>query len=428
MTIDDTAPGSGLRIAFVTDALVPFSSGGAERRVHELGVRLASRHDVHVVSWGFWGPEPTTSRDGMTFHGVGRPRPFYGADGRRTLREAVEFAARLPRVLSRLDVDVIDVSATPYLPLYGAWLGTRRSRTPVVATWHEFWGEHWDDYLPHRPIVGRAARAGESWARSLADRRVAVSPFTAARMAGTGRRPGASDIFGNGVDVASMGRVRPDAERSDVIFAGRLIDEKRIDLLIRAVGTLRERMPAIRCLIAGDGPERERLARLTAELGLDGHVVFVGRVGDARLPALLRASKVFVLPSAREGYAIAVVEAMACGLVPVVARSPLSAATDLVDDGVDGLISEPTVEGLAAAIGDLLDHPGRRRQMAAAARRSAATHDWAERAVAMERVYREAIAARSPARRGGTTRSEMDGSGPAKPEVAPPVAAGDAPW
>jgi glycosyltransferase involved in cell wall biosynthesis len=423
MTTETPPSGPALRIAFVTDALVPFSSGGAERRVHELGIRLAGRHDVHVVSWGFWGPQPTTVRDGMTLHGVGRPRPFYGTDGRRTLREAVEFAARLPIVLSRLDVDVIDVSATPYLPLYGAWLGTRRSRTPVVATWHEFWAEHWEEYLPHRRVVGRAARAGESWARSLADRRVAVSPFTAARMDGGGRHPGANAIVGNGVDAASMGRARPDAERSDLVFVGRLIDEKRIDLLIRAVAALQEGFPAIRCLIVGDGPEREHLASLAAELGLDGGIVFVGRVEDARLPALLRGSKVFVMPSAREGYAITVVEAQACGLVPVVARSPLSAAPDLIDDGVDGLISEPTVAGLAAAIGGLLADPARRRQMAAAARRSAATHDWAERAAAMERIYRDAIATRpSRRRRGGRSLADQAPAGVAA------TTAGDPPW
>ena len=423
MTLETPTAGPPLRIAFVSDALVPFSSGGAERRVHELAIRLAHRHDVHVVSWGFWGPEPTTVRDGMTFHGVGPPRPFYGTDGRRTLREAVEFAARLPIVLGRLDVDVIDVSATPYLPLYGAWLGTRRSRTPIVATWHEFWGEHWEEYLPHRRLVGRAARAGESWARSLADRRVAVSPFTAARMGG-GRLPGATAIVGNGVDAASMGRVRPDAERSDVIFVGRLIDEKRIDVLLGAVAALVDRFPAIRCLIVGDGPEREHLAHLATELGLDGHVLFVGRVADERLPALLRGSKVFVLPSAREGYAITVVEAMACGLVPVVARSRLSAAPDLIDDGVDGVISEPTVPGFAAAIGELLGDPGRCRRMARAARRSASTHDWAERAVAMERIYREAIAARPPGRRSRGTRSGAD---EARPEVAA-TSAGEPPW
>jgi glycosyltransferase involved in cell wall biosynthesis len=388
-----------LRVAYVTDALVPFSSGGAERRVHELATRLADRHDVHVVTWSFWGPEPTLVRDGITFHGVGRPRGFYGADGRRTLREGIEFTARLPLALARLEVDVIDVSATPYLPLYGAWFGTRFSRTPIVATWHEFWGAHWADYLPDRPLVARLAVAGESWARSLANRRVAVSPFTAARMADRAPRRGATDIVGNGVDSRAISSARPDTERSDVIFVGRLIDEKRADLLVRAVAGLVGAIPDIKCLIVGDGPERERLAALTAELGVEARVGFTGRVDAARLPRLLRASKVFVLPSAREGYGISVVEAQAGGLVPVVARSPMSAATDLIADGVDGLICEPTPEALAAAIRGLLGDPRRRRRLASAARSSAKAQDWDQRADAMEAIYRDVVAARA-ARRG----------------------------
>jgi hypothetical protein len=105
----------------------------------------------------------------------------------------------------------------------------------------------------------------------------------------------------------------------------------------------------------------------------------------------------------------------------------LSAATDLVDDGVDGLISEPSVAGLAAAIGELLGHPGRRRRIATAARKSAAAHDWAERAVAMERVYREAIAIRSPGRGRGTAGSGADAPAETQPEAAT-AAAGDGSW
>ncbi|MBA2700317.1 MAG: glycosyltransferase family 4 protein [Chloroflexi bacterium] len=396
---DRRAPDDGarLRIAFVYDALVPYTSGGAERRFHELATRLAIRHEVHYVTWRFWGDCPTMVRDGITFHGVGGPRQFYGSDGKRTIREAAEFALRLPATLARLKVDVLDVSATPYLPLYTAWAVSRATRTPLVATWHEFWGAHWATYLPDRPVVARLARLSEAAARPLSDRRVAVSAFTARRMSDPGRRRDSIDVVGNGVDLVAMADARPDPESSDILFVGRLIDEKQVDLLVRAVAALHVRAAGLRCVIAGDGPERDRLVSLAADLGVGDQVVFVGRVQDGRIPELMRSSRILVLPSAREGYGITVVEGGACGLVPVVTRSPLSAAPDLVTDGRDGLICDPTVDGLAGALGSLLADPERLARMALAARQSADERGWDSRAMDMERIYREVALRRRPA-------------------------------
>ena len=392
-----------MRIAFVYDALVPYCNGGAERRFFELATRLADRHEVHYVTWRYWGPEPTIVRDGVTLHGVGSPRPFYGDDGRRTLREMAEFAVRLPRVLARLDVDVVDVSATPYLPVYAAWLATRWSRTPLVATWHEYWGEHWQTYLPDRPVLSRLARLAEAAARPFADRRVAVSAFTARRMApGAGRR--AIEVVPNGVDLETLS-VRP-GRRSDVVFVGRLIAEKRVDLLVGAIADVARERPRVRCLVIGDGPEREALTALTSRLGVQANVQFLGRVDDDEVPRLMAGSRVFVLPSDREGYGITVVEAQAAGLVPIVTRSELSAAPDLLLPGIDGLVVEPTVGAIAEAIDGLLGDTAGRKAMAGAARQAASTRGWDDRVAEMERVYSHVIARRSRATldRGGRLR------------------------
>jgi glycosyltransferase involved in cell wall biosynthesis len=394
-----------MRIAFVYDALVPYCMGGAERRYHELATRLAERHEVHYVTWRYWGSAPTMVRHGVTYHGVGAPRPFYGPDGRRTVGEMVAFALRVPRLLARLDVDVVDVSGTPYLPVYAAWLATRWSRTPLVATWHEFWGDQWQAYLPDRPVVARLARLAEAAARPFADRRVAVSAFTARRMSGgtagnwAGNAAGDPDglpVVPNGVDLEAAAAA-PDPRRSDVLFVGRLIAEKRVDLLVRAIAAVARERPRVRCLVVGDGPERPALDALLDRLGLQRNVQLLGRVGEGEVPGLMAASRVLVLPSAREGYGIAVVEAQAAGLVPIVARGEFSAATDLVRDGVDGLLVEPDPEAIAAAIADLLADAGRRRAMAAAARRSAASSGWADRAADMERIYARLVAERTGA-------------------------------
>ncbi|HTK44066.1 MAG TPA: glycosyltransferase [Patescibacteria group bacterium] len=394
-----------MRIAFVYDAMFPYCSGGAERRFHELARRLAIRNDVHYVTWRYWGDDPILIHDGITYHGVGAPRPFYGADGRRIVREQLAFAARVPGALARIHPDVVDISATPFLPVYAAWFGTRLIRTPLVATWHEFWGEHWHTYLDDRRLLARLARIGEAAARPLADRRVAVSAFTARRLVGeTPPRAGrgwqdATEIVPNGVDVealAAAGSTEPAARRIDVVFVGRLIAEKRVDLLIRTIATLAPSRPWLRCEIVGEGPERESLDALVRELGTAAQVTLTGHLPEAELPQRLGTARILAMPSAREGYGITVVEGQAAGAVPIVARSRLSAAADLVEPGVDGLVVDGTVEAFAEAIADLLDHPASLDRVSAAARATGARRGWDDRAVELERIYASLVVGRRP--------------------------------
>jgi len=381
-----------VRIAFVYDAIYPWVSGGAERRFHELGRRLSDRHDVHFVGWQWWDGPARIRQDEMTLHGVGRAPALYGDDGKRTVREAVAFSARVLPVLLRNRWDVIDCSATPYLPLYTTWLGARLTGTPLIATWHEFWGEHWNGYLPHRPLVAAAARRLESAARRLGDRVVAVSAFTAGAM-GMADDP-RLEVVPNGVGLDQITEAASPEEPTDLLFVGRLIDEKRVDLLLKAIRLLADRFPTLRCSIVGDGPQLASLRSLAAELGIGGRVRFHGKVETAEVPRHLRAASILVMPSAREGYGMVVAEAQAAGAVPVVVRSPFSAAPDLVRDGIDGLVVEPTADSLAEAIDSLLADRTRLAELSVAATLAGAgaDRDWDHLATQMEHIYRGDVA------------------------------------
>ena len=254
-----------MRIAFVYDAIYPWVSGGAERRNHELARRLAVRHDVHLIGWQWWDGPATIERDGVVLHGVGRPPQLYGSDGKRTVREALAFSARVLPILLRNRWDVVDCSATPYLPVYPTWLATRLTGTRLVVTWHEFWGEHWTDYLPDRPLVARLARALESAARRLGDRLVAVSAFTARTMA-MADAPRLS-VVPNGVDVGAIAATAPVEDGADLLYLGRLIDEKRVELVLEAIALAVADAPELRCDIVGDGPRRSALERPPAGWG-----------------------------------------------------------------------------------------------------------------------------------------------------------------
>ncbi len=124
-------------------------------------------------------------------------------------------------------------------------------------------------------------------------------------------------------------------------------------------------------MIAGDGPERERLEALAAELGFGERVTFTGVVSQDEARELYRGSDLFCLPSLAEGLPAVLMEAMACGL-PVVSTR-IDAIPELVVDGESGLLVEPgDSAGLRAALERLTGDPKLRAALGAAGRRRVA--------------------------------------------------------
>lgn len=119
-----------------------------------------------------------------------------------------------------------------------------------------------------------------------------------------------------------------------VIFVGRFVPGKRVDLLIAGLRQVRERVPEARLVLVGDGPLRPELEQIVVRLGLDSSVIFAGNRSD--VAAYMQASDLFVLPSEAEGMSNAVLEAMACGLPVLV--SDCEGNRELVTDGLDGIV------------------------------------------------------------------------------------------
>src|SRR5438067_10034898 len=90
-----------LRIALAYDARYPDHHGGAERRYHEIASRLAEKHDVEYITWGHPGDSTAAASAGYRVRAIDTAPPLYGADGKRTVREAVSFAARMLPTLVR---------------------------------------------------------------------------------------------------------------------------------------------------------------------------------------------------------------------------------------------------------------------------------------------------------------------------------------
>jgi glycosyltransferase involved in cell wall biosynthesis len=158
---------------------------------------------------------------------------------------------------------------------------------------------------------------------------------------------------------------RRSREPSEIVLgtAGRLVELKGIEYLLRAAAALRSEFPALRVEIAGAGPQREKLEEAVVHAGLKEHVRFLGWVDD--LPSLLSRWDVFVMPSLEEGFPIAALDAMAAGL-PVVATA-VGGVPELIEDGKTGCLVPPRdAEALASRLRFLICNPELRASMGTA--------------------------------------------------------------
>ena len=151
-----------------------------------------------------------------------------------------------------------------------------------------------------------------------------------------------------------------------VTTVGRLVDFKRHDIFLNAMAMVRRKIPGLRCVIVGDGPEKPNLLERAAQEDLAGAVEFLGHRDD--IPDVLAASDAFVLSSPVEGFGRVLIEAMAASL-PAVAFDTGGPA-EILEDGSTGLLVEPgSAEGLAAAVARLQAAPELRELLGTAARR-----------------------------------------------------------
>lgn len=144
-----------------------------------------------------------------------------------------------------------------------------------------------------------------------------------------------------------------------VVTTGHLIARKRHADVLRALALLRDRQPALRYLVIGDGPERERLRALAAELDVSGKLELAGQLPGEEALARTRRATLFAMPSTDEAFGVAYVEAMA-GWLPAIAAQGEPGPQEIRAQG-GGLVLVPPGDpaALAAAIDDLLGDPQR---------------------------------------------------------------------
>ena len=354
-------PDGRLGVVTLVDRLV---HGGAERVAADIAIRLDPGRFASTLCVTRWS-DPAHARSPEV--------------AEQTLREAEAARVRFLGLTRRGRWD---------LAAWGPLVRLLRSGTVDVVHGHMFGSNVWAVVLGRLTGVPVVIAHEHSWAftgdrtRRLVDRHVigrgsdvviACSEEDRRRMIEVeGIAPGRVLFVPNGVAAREPTPGRDPrrelgiaADAPVVGSVGTLRPEKRFDVLLRAAARL-VAWPGFRVVIVGAGPERGRLERLAAELGLADAVMLLGARTD--VPDVIRAFDVAVNCSDFEGTPLSVLEYMDAGLPVVAAR--VGGLPSLIDDGVHGLlVPRRDPAALADALDELLADGDRRRAMGAAGRR-----------------------------------------------------------
>jgi teichuronic acid biosynthesis glycosyltransferase TuaC len=285
-------------------------------------------------------------------------------------------------------IDVIHAHAA--LPCgHAAALLSRELQIPCVVTVHGL-DAFFDNQV--RGYAGHLCRRVTQFVYRSASRVICVSDKVAGKVADNAMAPLDMKVIYNGVDAQMFAPAPTEAFPNTILSVGNLIPIKGHELVLRALATVLPRHPHLLIEIIGDGPERNRLVKLAADLNLSERVRFIGRQTRKQVADAMRRSVLFVLPSRYEGLGCVYLEAMSTEK-PVIACHG-QGIDEIIRHGSNGWLIEPgNLQELIEALSELIQNKQLRRQLGGAARqtilqRFTSSHQASQLAA----VYRECVA------------------------------------
>jgi glycosyltransferase involved in cell wall biosynthesis len=360
-----------MRVCLIYDCLFPYTIGGGERWYASLARRLAREgHEVTYLTLRQWERgERADAGPGVRVIAVGPRMDLYRGGRRRILPPLVFGAGVLWHMLRRgRRYDVVHTSSFPYFSLLALAVARRRRRFALVVDWFEVWtADYWCEYVGR--VAGRVGWLVQRGCAAIPQRALCLAHKHAARLRSEGLRS-EPVVIRRGLYEPPR---RPSPRRAEplIVFAGRLIPEKRAVAVVPAVVRAQAHVPALRAVIFGDGPERASVQAAIASAGAGASIRAPGFVAEAELDDTLSRALCLVLPSRREGLGTVVMEAASLGVPSVVVEGPDNGSTELIEPGRNGFIApSASPEDLCAAF--LAVHAGGERLRAS-------THEWYRR-------------------------------------------------
>ncbi len=385
-----------MRVLMISDVSFPRVNGVStsihtfRSQLHQLG------HETVLIAPDY--PGMTQDEDPTVIRMKSRRVP---GDPEDRLMSYRGIQSMLPQ-LAKQQFDLVHVH-TPFIAHYAGTKLARRLGIPVVESYHTYFEEYGQYYMPLLPrsfMRFFARRLTVSQCAAI-DALVVPSPQMIDALRSYGVKVRAERIP-TGIDTSSFCGGDGDAfrrqyqiasDRPVLVHISRVAYEKNIDFILRVVARLKEDVPNVLLVVAGDGPALARLKQLSRHLEITENCLFVGYLNrETTLLDCYRSASAFVFASRTETQGLVLLEALALG-VPVVSTAVMGTADVLRE--VKGAIIAPEDEaGFAQAIHSLLTNPSLEASLRAVGPQDAAA--WSARSMAerLVNLYQEVIAAK----------------------------------
>jgi len=296
-----------MNICMLSELFYPFMLGGAERRYYEIAVRLAKKHNVTVSSLRFRGHEDREYHRGVEIIRTGIKHPL---DTRRLPPLATYAPALFQSIRGNFDVIDANQGIASFVGVFKPFVSE-----PIIATFHDIYWNQWNEYFPF-PFSSFGKTMEFAWSKLGYSKIIAVSEFTMKKLKYLGFRSPV-EVIPSGIDNKVINRITASKKDLSIVFVGRLVKYKNVDMLLKACAMLQEQYPELILKIVGSGPEEANLKKSARSLGVNAR--FYGFVSEEEKFKLIKSSTVLVNPSSVEGLGLILIESMACG-TPIIAQ------------------------------------------------------------------------------------------------------------
>ena len=334
----------GKRIAIITERIAPFYRGGAEEVLYRYTEILAKRNDVSVfTSFDFGAASKKIGN--VNFNYISRSVKKNNRKGNHSILGVLSFSFALlthKQLIKDFDIVILDSIHYFYPKCFLKFL--KFGNYKIVTIFHEAWYE----YRKHggvSPILSYLMGVSIYRLIRYSNKLISVSdPTTNSLIKNYKVRNENIVTIPLGIDykdIIDRQSHRNFAERPyDIVFVGRFAAIKRIDDIVEAISILSKKGMNLTVALIGDGSQMPIIKSKIESLGLRKCFKIFGFLDDSKKYSILSKSKIFILPSEREGFSLSTLEAMAFGCVPVVGKPKFEevfGTSHFVKNGVNGL-------------------------------------------------------------------------------------------
>jgi glycosyltransferase involved in cell wall biosynthesis len=315
-----------MRIVLICEATFPESKGGLERWMVWLAKSLFDYgHEVIYLN----AQCINTVRDGVQYISV-REKPWsYSSSGRRSVIQTLLFGIKTYAKLGKIECDVIYATQAPILSLFFIYAAKLRKRNDsvMIVEWLEIWPiNYWQDYLGK--LMGFIGFLIQNRALRIGEKKVCFTEHISKKL--TKSNPNEQVLKLPGIAMQNQVIILPPfSSKQNIIFLSRLVPEKQPLLAIDSVVKFKETGWSGIFYMVGTGPLLKQLSEYIDAMEAESYIKLLINIPDEKVEEIFKSSFVLLHTSKREGFGLALIEAAAYGVPPILLNYPENLSTGL---------------------------------------------------------------------------------------------------